>query len=135
MKYLRTFLIAVALALASTAVQAQKYSEPKELSEGFASRIVTFDSGREVIQIVFPAKYRVFEENVLLFNEGAEHALVSYFGCEQFKECKAHLIFDDGVTAKVGLELYRLSLLRYDPTDPSSKVVGINAVKIPKVVL
>lgn len=135
MKYLRIFLIAIALALASIGVWAQKPTEPKDLAEGFISRSIVFEDGSEIIQIVFPAKYRVFEDNVLLFDEGAEHALKAHFGCAKFKDCKPKLNFDHGPLVEVGIDTYRLSLLQFDPSNPYSKVVGINAVKVPKVIL
>lgn len=135
MKYLRMFLITVALALASTHTTAQQVGAIKDLDEGFVARSITFTSGREIIQIVFPAKYRVFEEDVLVFNEGAEHALKNYFGCAKFPKCQPKLDFTDGVTALVGTDVYHLTLLHFSPSDPDSKVVGISAVKIPKVII
>lgn len=131
MKYLRAFLIVMALTLASGVIWAQKPTEPKALAEGFFSRSLIFDDGGEVIQIAFPPKYRTYPDNVVIFDEGAEHALKNYFGCAKFKDCKPKLIFDQGVTADVGLDTYALSLLRNADAD----VIGINMVKIPKVIL
>lgn len=132
--HLRILTLAIALALASVAV-GQRPTEPKQLDEGFVSRSLVFEGGNEIIQIVFPAKYRIFEEDVVIFNEGAEHALKAYFGCAKFTKCQPKLVFDDGVTAEVGADTYQLSLLRVVSGDTYSKVIGINAVKIPKVVL